>query len=100
MTFCVLNEDKSSDVNEEQPQNIEYKLIVFWVLNEDTLTDDKEEQLLNIPPILVTFFVLNEDTLTDDNEEHPLNILFIEVNQYQQHFRIYKTYMSNWIIYS
>ena len=44
ITFSVLNDRKSNEVNEEQFSNMQRMSKTFSVLNEDTLSDDKEEQ--------------------------------------------------------
>ena len=55
VTFEVLKLDKSNEINEEQP----------W----------------NINPILFTFEVLKFDKFNEINEEQPWNILYIESNE-------------------
>ena len=74
VTFCVLNEDKSSVFKEKHPPPIKLPNIfdisvTFWVLNEDKLSAVKDEHLVNIACMLVTFFVLKDLKSNDFNPE-------------------------------
>jgi len=44
VTLLVLNEDRSSEVNDEQPENVLCMVVTLLVLKEDTSSDVNEEQ--------------------------------------------------------
>ena len=70
----IVNVERSSEVNLEQPSNIYLISVTLLVSKFETLSSVKLEQLVNIPDIFVTLLVLKFERSSEVNLEQPSNI--------------------------
>ena len=68
LILSQLKLDKSNDVNDLQPENIELIFVTLLVLKLDKLIDVNDLQKENISYIFITLLVLKLDKLIDDND--------------------------------